>query len=320
MKVIGGFYELLIPEKSFDYHEDAIALSNGRACIRLITKNLNIKKCYVPNYTCDAVYHPFDLEGVPYELYSIRENMEPETFPNLAPDEYFYYINYFGVKSNVVEKLYGIYGNKLIIDNTHDFFKKRQHDCWSFTSARKYFGVPDGAFLYAPKDINSSFERFDKFSLAHSLERLRGNQEIAFRNYQDYEKSLTSEINKISLFSEKTLSLVDIKNTTAKRKENFHALNKILENRNKFTLDNILDGDVPFAYPFLPSINFSKESLYGANIFVPTLWADPLKRDATTAYEKELAENLMPLPIDERYTIDDMKFMAEQIIRVLENA
>lgn len=317
MKIIGGFYEMLLPKESFEYHDKAVALSNGRACIRQIIKSLNIKKCYLPNYTCDAIYHPFDLENIDYELYCIDEKMEALSLPELIENEFFYYINYFGVKNNVVKKLYNKYGNKLIIDNTHDFFKQQQYDCCSFTSARKYFGVPDGAFLYSSVPINNNYKRFDSYTLSHNLERIKGNQVIGFKMFQDYEKSLTCEINKISIISEKLLSSIDIDNTKLRRKNNFKILHEILGKLNLFIFEDMEEEDIPFAYPFLPADLFDKSLLYSSNIFVPTLWADALDREITTEFETKLSKNLLPLPIDERYDDEDMLFMSAQIIKFL---
>ncbi len=320
MKVIGGFYELLLPQNSFDYHDGALALSTGRACIRVIINSLGIKKCHIPNYTCDAVYDPFDKEGVKYELYSIDENMDPVTLPVLAEGEYFYYINYYGVKSSTIEMLYEIYGNKLLIDNTHDFFKKRHHDCLSFTSARKYFGVPDGAFLYHHPNFGVDATRFNEYSLTHSVERLKGNQEKGFEEFQKYEKSLNSEIYQISKLSEKMLSLVDVDRVKRKRQENFQTLRTMLQEQNSLSLKHIGDDDVPFAYPFLPYDYFNKTSLYQFNIFIPTLWADPLARNESNEFETRLATSLLSLPIDERYNKEDMKFMATHILKNINDA
>lgn len=198
------------------------------------------------------------------------------------------------------------------------FSKKQQFDCWSYTSARKYFGVPDGAFLYAPMKLALDAPRFKAYSLQHSVERLQGEQVIAFQDYQEYEKSLTTDINTISLVSEKLLSLVDIEHVRARRKANFQTLHELLGGRNTFLAASLAGDDVPFAYPFLPAENFDKKALHASNIFVPQLWADPLKREVTTAFERTLANNLMPLPVDERYTTEDMTFMADRIARIME--
>ncbi len=319
MKVIGGFYELLLPAESFGYHKGALALSNGRACTGVIINNIDIKKCYLPNFTCNAVYHPFEDAQVPFELYNINEQMDVVNPPTLQDGEYFYYINYYGVKNNIVQKLHDLYGDRLIIDNTHDFFKKQQHNCWSFTSARKYFGVPDGAFLYSPIPLQNNFDRFNLYSLEHNIERLKGNQRTSFTLYQNYEQSLTCDIKKISIVSEKLLSSVDIELVKFKRRKNFQILHDKLGSENLFNLTSLAEDDIPFAYPFLPKIIFNKSKLYPLNIFIPTLWADPLSRKITTPFESKLASNLMPLPIDERYNAEDINFMVNQILKILKD-
>lgn len=318
MKPIGGFYELLLPASSFAYHQEAIALSNGRACIRVVINNLSMRKCYLPNYTCDAVYDPFIVEGVAYELYNINEKFAPVSLPELGADEYFYYINYYGVMGSMIDELYKKYGDKLIIDNTHDFFRKRQYSCWSFTSARKYFGVPDGAFLYTPIAIDTGFERFNNFSLTHSVERLKGNQSAAFKRYQEYEEGLDSTIARISLLSERMLSLVSIDEVIRKRRENFRVLHELLGGMNQFSFSHKSDDDVPFAYPFLPAQPVQKDRLYRDSIFIPTLWADPLSRQQTSSTERDLIECLLPLPIDDRYDADDMKYLASKLLEQLD--
>lgn len=321
MKAIGGFFEFLLPQQSFSYHENALALTNARACIRATIQNSKMTKCYLPNYNCDVVFHPFQLEDITYEMYHIDESMTPTSLPKLGENEYFYYINYYGVKSDVVKELYEHYGDRLIIDNTHDFFRKGQYNCWSFTSARKYFGVPDGAFLYSPKEItlHDYPERFSDYSTIHSIERLKGNQAFAFKAYQEYEKSLNSEIKRISVVSEKLLSQVSIDTVISRRRQNFKTLHNILNSYNNFKFAPLGEADVPFAYPFLPSAHFDKSLLYKDQIFVPTLWKDALARTETTEFEQELAVNLMPLPIDERYTDEDMEFMAMRILNIIKN-
>ena len=114
IKPIGGFYEFLIPEKSFTYHEDAYYLTNGRACIRTIILNEQMKKCYVPNYSCDAILHPFLLENIEMEFYNIDSFLKPLILPDLKDGEFFFYINYYGIKDEVVTSLIEKYGDKLI--------------------------------------------------------------------------------------------------------------------------------------------------------------------------------------------------------------
>jgi hypothetical protein len=306
-KVIGGFFELELPTSSLSYHTSAIALSTGRACLRLMIKNLKITKCYVPFYTCDALYDPFRLENVELEYYGLNEDLEPAWLPDLNQGEYFLYINYFGIKSSAVEKLIEHYSDSVLIDNTHLFFHKGYKDNWSFTSARKYFGVPDGAYLYAPMVIDLDYPRFTDASVNHNVLRLLGKQEESYKAYEAYEKSLTSEIQKISVVSERLLALIKYEDVKEIRRNNFNYLHSHLGDINKLEID-IARDDVPFAYPFIASEVVDKKAFYKENLFVPSLWFDPCRRsDPKFAFDSELSNRLLPLPVDHRYDGADME-------------
>jgi hypothetical protein len=318
MNAIGGYFQLQLPSRLFDYHDEALALSNGRACLRHMLVSQPMKACYLPSYACDAIYHPFEMEDVPYRLYSINEALEPATLPKLEDGEFFLYIDYFGLRGAVVEQLIGHYGDRLIVDNTHAFFRKRVHDNWSFTAARKYFGVPDGAFLYGPRIAPANYPRFDAFSLEHGLLKLHGQQHRGFEAYSRYEASLGCRLNRISIYSERLLSTVDLDDVQRRRIDNYRHLHDALESFNQLEA-SLPDGAVPFTYPLLPSQRIERGVLHAAQVFVPSLWRDPLDRPQTASmFELELAKWLLPLPIDHRYGRDDMQRMIELIYKVLD--
>lgn len=315
MKPIGGFFELELPEAEKSYHPKAIALSTGRACLRLMLRNVYIKKCYVPFYTCDALFHPFQLENVPIKTYRLNAQLEPEDFPDLEEGEYFLYINYFGVRSQTVERLLQKYGERLIIDNTHLFFHCGYPQNWSFTSARKYFGVPDGAFLYAPVKIDTTeIASFTNASVKHNVLRLMGLQTQAHYEYTEYEKSLTSDINTMSVVTKRLLALVDYEKVKEARLKNFWYLHEQIGHLNQISISGNMT-DVPFAYPFLPEKLIDKALFYDKGFFIPSLWIDPYKRyEQGYEFDRDLSLKLMPLPIDHRYDTEDLQPLAELII------
>ncbi|MBC5991605.1 hypothetical protein [Pontibacter cellulosilyticus] len=317
MKPIGGFFELELPGSTTTYHPTALALSTGRACLRLMLKNIDISKCYVPFFTCNALYDPFHLESVSLEFYGLDKSLDPNVTPSLRAGEYFLYINYFGIKSNTVNKLLEIYGDKLIVDNTHLFFHKGYKHNWSFTSARKYFGVPDGAYLYSPSPIYPKLNRFKDISLNHNLLRLLGSQEKSYEEYDKYEKSLNSEVNSISIVSERLLSLVNYEQVKSRRLDNFNYIQSELGHLNELKID--IDAEtVPFTYPFLPNRILDKNKLYINGLFIPSLWSDPSNRDCSGySFDKELGLRLLPLPIDHRYNLNDMKFLVNKVKELL---
>jgi len=58
--------------------------------------------------------------------------------------------------------------------------------------------------------------------------------------------------------------------------------------------------------------------LVAKKIYVATLWPNVLELDGTL--EKDYAENILPLPIDQRYSTKDMRLIIDEITKVFANA
>lgn len=309
-KYIGGFFELELPQNKYSYHTDALALTNGRACVNLFLNSTKPKRVYVPSYTCDALFEPMIINKIEYIFYDIDINLKIVSLPVLAENEYIIYINYFGLKRKYTKELHQLYNDKLLVDNTHDFFSKEYKNNWSFTSTRKYFGVPDGAYLYSPQAFTDKFERNTNISLNHLFNRLTGNQHLAYAQYVEYEKSLNSEIKQISEYSEKILSAVNYNEIKKRRQNNFKYLHDKLQ---KFNMINwtLNDDDVPFCYPFLPKVKIEKSYFYEKNIFIPSLWQDPISRSNAININTLFAETMLPFPIDHRYCEKELSYIVD---------
>ena len=97
-------------------------------------------------------------------------------------ENYILYTNYFGICTKNAKKLAKKYKN-LILDNAQSFFTE-PIGLASFNSARKFFGVPDGAYLFCNKkigeelQINKSYERF-----SHLLKRLDINAQFGYEDF-----------------------------------------------------------------------------------------------------------------------------------------
>lgn len=295
------------------YHSEVIGLSTGRACLGVFIEQTRTKKVIVPYYTCDVTYRPFQLRGIPLEYYEINQDLEPQFLPELNEGEYFLYTNYFGVKEAYTLELVRQYGSKLLVDNTHCFFQQGYSGIWSFTSARKYFGVPDGAYLYSAFTIESSnFQPFQGITLLPYFNRLMGDQDTAFRQYQDHETSLNCDIFGISSYSEKMLQAVDFKKVRQKRLENFGYLQEALKDQNRF--GSLISGS-PFCYPFWPTKEIKHESFYQNRIFVPSYLKEIQNRiTEDNEFTVQFSRQLLPLPIDHRYGKEEMDRMIEIVL------
>jgi hypothetical protein len=84
-------------------------------------------------------------------------------------------------------------------------------------------------------------------------------------------------------------------------------LHKELKNKNQLKLK--LNNDAtPMVYPFLADQGtLLKKQLIKNKIFVATYWSNVVEWAAPNSLESSLANNLIPLPLDQRYSHKDME-------------
>lgn len=314
---IGGVFATEHPQGGAGPHPDACALSTGRACLAAILRALRPARVYVPFYTCNTVFQPFVDLGIPITFYAIDERFAPKDPPVLGTDEYILWTNYFGLCGEVLPELSARYGAHLLIDDTHAFFSGRHARLWSFTSARKFFGVPDGAYLFAPAVLPLDAARFSGASLRHLALRSEGKMIPALQAEAAYERTLDAAVRSISATSEKLLCGCDMAGAARIRRENFAILHAHLAATNRLS-PTLADGDAPFCYPYLPARPPSRAALYRHRILVQPLWADVLIRATEGfAWERHLSRTLLALPLDQRYGAADMETLAQAVSAVV---
>jgi len=323
MKPIGGFIELEICAGAGNsYHGQATALWCARACLSLIVKKLRPRRVFVPFYTCDSSLEPLIDNNIEFSFYNLDASLEIESPPALQTDDFIVYINYFGLKESYVFDLLSQYGQQLIVDNTQSFFSRSYEDAvCSFNSARKFFGVPDGGYLYAPFEIEPEIPRNTEISCTHLINRVLGKQEQSYREFLANESEFDSTVKGISLLSERILNNLDYEAVAAKRRENFSVYHEAFEKINRLRVD-FTEYQVPFCYPLLLDEPLDKPALYRQNIFVSTLWTDVLSRAIEEkddfSFERRFAENLSSLPIDQRYDSTDCERVIDAIKKLIE--
>ena len=108
---IGGFFELEVPKLGQGYHPDALALINGRACMRWILEHEKPMRVYVPFYTCYALYAPMNKMGIEVVFYSIDKYLDPVDLPEPKAGELLILVNYYGLKNHLVNTLASKFSN-----------------------------------------------------------------------------------------------------------------------------------------------------------------------------------------------------------------
>lgn len=313
MKEIGGYFELELP-KSSEYHDGLIKLNSGRNSFKYILKTRKPKKVFIPNYICDSVIEPLEELNINYEFYNIDKNFEIVQDIQLEENELIFYVNYFALKSKYINVLSKKYKKNLIIDNTQAFFEKPLSNIDTIYSARKFFGVSDGAYLSTTEKLNEIFVQDKSYEYSiHLLGRIDNNASSFYADYLKAEHKLINQpIKHMSNLTQNILSSIDYKSVLRKRKDNFKYLDVELKDINSFNMDNNLDF-VPFTYLFMINDGRLREKLIENKIYIAKYWTEVLERKTSSTIEKELVNHILPLPIDQRYEIEDMQMIVKVI-------
>lgn len=315
MEAIGGYFSLELPLRE-EYHKDAIKLNTGRNCLEYILRARGYKKVYVPYYTCEAVMEPINKLGIPYEFYHIDIHLEISDRFTLKADETLLYTNYFGLKQRYVEQLAEKTGERLIVDNTQAFYAKPIQGIDTFYTCRKFFGVADGAYLYTDKLLDEDFEQDESYDrMAHLLKRIDLSAEQGFADFRKVDDGLDNQlIRRMSKLTQRIMQSIDYEASAKKRRENYQMLHEVLGEENNLVL-SLEDDAVPMVYPFFSSIKGLREKLIENKVFVARYWPNVLDWTTKDDIEYLLANQMQPLPIDQRNGKDDMG----RIIRLINN-
>lgn len=306
MDAIGGYFELEL-RKGEHFHKYALRFNSARNCFEYILLARKYTKIYMPYYTCEVMLQPLQKYGISYEFYSINDRLEPIELPKLHSDEALLYTNYYGLKQSYVEFLAEIYGNQLIVDNAQAFFAPRVDGIDTFYSPRKFLGVPDGGYLYTDAILQQNFVADKSYHrMQHLLLRIEEGAEEGYSLFRKADESLDNQpIQKMSVLTERLLQNIDYPNISKKRKENYQFLQHSLSESNKLIIRE--DGiSVPMVYPYL-TVNIQlKRKLIDHKVFVATYWPNVEKWCSRDSIECFLACNLIAIPIDQRYGIEEM--------------
>ncbi len=310
MEAIGGYFELEL-RKGEHYHKDAIRLNSGSNCFEYILRARKYEKVYLPYYTCHVISDVAKRLDVEIAYYHVNEQLETVELPKLEAHEAFLYTNYFGLKQSCVERLAEKYGKQLIVDNAQAFYANPIEGIDTFYSPRKYFGVPDGGYLYTDAILNEEFPQAESMQrMTHLLRRIEQGAEAGYADYQREEGTLDgSPIERMSKLTDVLLRSLDYEKIAQERISNYKVLEEQLGNSNSIHIE-MRQGEVPMVYPYLTEDSMLKQRLIDNKIFVATYWPNI---ETTSDFESMLKTNLLPLPLDQRYDQSTAKAIANAI-------
>lgn len=305
MREFGGYIEIE-HYKGNEYHTGCLALNSGRNCLRYLIRARQIRKIMLPRLQCQVIEEVCRREGVQIQWYEVKALEKPYQDEQLEDEVFLYLINYYGqLEKNYLEKL--LAGHKrVIVDNAQDFFCGPIEGVDTIYTCRKFFGVPDGAYLYT--DAQADFTLQADFSydrMGFLLGRYECGAEKFYQNYRENEAWMDKQgLSAMSALTHNILRSIDYERVEQTRTSNAKRLDAGLGENNLLTVKNMTGA---YLYPYFCADGEKlRKKLIERKIFVPVLWQNVLEDCDIDTAEYNFSKNMVPLPCDQRYTENDM--------------
>jgi hypothetical protein len=320
VKAIGGYFELA--DKDYECGRmpvEGIALNTCRNALEYIILQLaDVKRIFLPYYTCEAVVEPLKRLSVDYVFYHINEHFEIDEALSFKKGDYLIANNYFGVKDAYIKELSLKYGDKLIVDNAQALFAPVIPEIKAAYSTRKFVGVADGGFAVGVSDESSLKYEVDNTSGhdSHLYIRKEKGAEAGFEDYQVNECKLDNQpIRRMSSQTQTILSQIDYEAVIQQRRQNYRYLREALGEMNLLQLPPMDSFACPMVYPFMVNDESLRVRLIENKVFVARYWPNVLEWCSKDDIEYKLATRIIPLPIDQRYGEKNMQIMINLITK-----
>lgn len=307
MRDIGGYFELADCGEGVFPHKDGLLLNTGRNALEYILRSIgNVKGIYLPYYTCEVVLEPLKKLDIPWSFYHVNSRFEVAEGLHPKEGEYVIANNYFGIKDAYILELAKRYGDSLIVDCAQALFAKPIPGIKTIYSTRKFVGVADGGVAYLGNsagvhvDIAEMERTADHDS--HLYLRKQFGAEAGFAEFQENERKLIYQpIRRMSDTTRKILDSIDYERIIERRRENYQYLHNGLAELNYLALPEIDSFVCPMVYPFVSRADQGiRKKLIDNKVFVAKYWPN-VHFSGQFEFESELAERMIPLPIDQRY-------------------
>jgi dTDP-4-amino-4,6-dideoxygalactose transaminase len=335
--------KIWLQENNYELHKfsNGIYTDMGRSALLLalqaIIQQGGKKQAWLPGYCCSAVLAPFYQLDFHIDFYSMGDDLQT---PVDLPREFqgvFLVIHYFGKKNTAIldwlETRQGREGVYVIEDCVQGSLTEEIGLVGDFSvrSYRKFLPQPDGAVLTCRQpfvyELLASDEEFiSKKIVAKILRGQKTKEENFLTLFAESEERMSGHIvpRHMSWMSEYLLQKSDIDGIKQQRRENWFALNKLLDECGLFeqlfkkiylTLES---SEIPLGYPVIVREDLRdalREYLSSYQIFCPVHW--PIEHaigKGQLFVERKLSATMLTLPIDQQVRLEMLEYMVDKIL------
>ncbi|MDF2927783.1 MAG: hypothetical protein K0Q75_21 [Anaerospora sp.] len=322
---IGGFREIDL-RQGFEYYtgNNVARLNSGRYGIYHALKLLNCSKILLPYYQCNTVRDYLLSKNIEVIYYDIDERFYPKFAGEIDEDCGALIVNYFGLIPEDYLKQLSEKNKNIIVDNTQGFFCKPTPRAYSIYSPRKFFGVPDGCYVYGKnvnKNIEDYKEDYSSYTSLFLLSRIETGGNVNYPDYCKNEERITNAgICRMSKLTHALLDNIDYTYCLIKRKENFQTARELFDKINCLSIDSINDSSnkyAPMVYPLIIKNDQLRYKLVQNKIFVGHWWEYLIRELPPNSLEVYYSKYLIPIQIDHRYNYKHLKFVYDFIKQII---
>lgn len=315
MREIGGYLEL---ERFYgaEYYEGLIALDCARNALAYVIEARGIHELWIPDYLCTSVFQVAEQHGTTVHVYPVRADFTPDYCQiNLDSDSYLYLVDYYGQLSDTqLSYAVSFADGRIVVDEVMCFFRRPRTGIDTLYCCRKFFGVADGAYLATNVRLDTDLPVDESHArmgfVLGRFERPAG--EFYAEASANNSRFAGEPIRSMSKVTQNLLRAIDYERVQRVREENYAYLMERLTAYNELVLAS---PPGPYMYPLLVNDGQRvRKALQRQHIFVPTLWPNVTDVPGVAG---RFARDILPLPVDQRYSIDDMAYMCQLIAELL---
>lgn len=314
-----------------------IFYNSGRSAIRGVLRQLKGQRALLPSYVCQAVIQAFEQENYSVDFYNINTDLSIDLEDVKRKCELginvFFLIHYYGTLQEQkdlteIKELCSQRSITIIEDTTHSFLTKvHTIGDYCIASLRKWFALPDGGVAYSLQTLDdpatgctnslTNTRTAGMFLKGLHLKGLVDSKELYLRLMLEAEKMLDqiTELCTMSDFSRRLLQTFDVEKAIQKRKQNAEFLHRNINNPLIKPVFAAINPDIcPFFYPvYAEDREKVRQYLIQHHIYCPVHWPVEESRLLEFAPIKYISENVISIPIDQRYSIADMEYICNVV-------